>query len=109
MSPTVRLMSVGTTLDDSGIVTSSVAVLFGVSFGIGHLSPAPAPVQFAELNVYDGTDATGVKVATIKLHANDSYSNHAITFPAGVRCSRGIYVELNGNGHIEPTITVDFS
>lgn len=109
MSPTVRLMSVGTTLDDSGLITSSVAVLFGVSFGIGHLSPAPTPVQFAELNVYDGITAAGVKVATIKLHANDSYTNHAITFPAGIRCSRGIYVEVNANGHIEATVTVDFS
>lgn len=100
-------MSVSTVVTATGTVTSSVAVLFGLTVAV--VGPAaPPPTDVATVSVYDGTSASGTKVAEVSLAAlnpPDAKTTHA-TFPAGVRCSSGIHVVVTANGH-NVAVTVD--
>ena len=100
-------MSVSTVVTATGTVTSNVAVLFGLTVAVAS-APAPPVTDVATVSVYDGTSASGTKVAEVILaamNAPDAKTSH-VTFPAGVRCSSGIHVVVTGNGHTV-AVTVD--
>lgn len=68
----------------SGVVLGGPLLLFGWSL---RESTGTAPAQ---LDVYDGADATGQLVATITLIANESTRDYP-SMP-GVLCRRGLFV-----------------
>ena len=68
----------------SGVVLGGPLLLFGWSL---RESTGAAPAQ---LDVYDGADATGQPVATITLIANESTRDYP-GLP-GITCRRGLYV-----------------
>lgn len=104
-------MSVATVITASGTVTSTPAVLFGLTVSVvGAAAPTPPPTDVATVSVYDGTSASGTKVAEVSLaalNAPDAKMHHT-SFPAGLRCSKGIHVVVTGNGH-SVAVSVDFS
>ena len=102
-------MSVATVITASGTVTSTPAVLFGLTVSVVG-GAAPPPTDVATVSVYDGTSASGTKVAEVSLaalNAPDAKMHHT-SFPAGLRCSKGIHVVVTGNGH-SVAVSVDFS
>ena len=106
-------MSTVKSLTAAGVATGKHAILFGITVSSVIDPTAPPPSGDVVFEVRDSTaaDGTGDLIARLLLTANGS-SMTTLTFPAGVRCSNGIAVNITNSSpaaHDSLVVSIDYS
>ncbi len=104
-------MSTVKTLTAAGVATGKHAILFGIT--VSTLIAVPPPSGDLVVVVRDSTaaDGTGDLIARIILPPAQS-AMETLTFPAGVRCSNGIAVNITNSSpdaHSNIVVSIDYS
>ena len=107
-------MSTVKSLTAAGVATGKHAILFGITVSSVIDPTAPPPSGDVVFEVRDSTaaDGTGDLIARLLLTAGAGSSMNTLTFPAGVRCSNGIAVNITNSSpaaHDSLVVSIDYS
>lgn len=103
-------MSSVRTVTATGVIAVKNSVIFGIT-GITVIDPAAAPPSgdfVVEVRDSIAADGSGELVAKMVLTQNGS-QQFQLLFPAGIRCGKGIAVNMTLAGHLDVTVCVDLA
>ena len=108
-------MSKVANLTAQGVIDEPNAIVFGLqvhsnpSTGEGGSPPPPTGNLIVTFRDDAAAGGSGVILANLFVTQDGNMGTMQVTFPAGVRVTKGIAVNVTANGHTDFTVIIDYA